>query len=125
MRLEAAIVYAKDLPVLGAFYRDALDLPVTRDDPTHWELTAGHTTIVVHAIPHAIAAEIEITAPPSVREETPVKLIFAADDLAAARRRIATLGGSIVDRPWSDPARTFDAIDPEGNVFQVAASARA
>ncbi len=57
------------------------------------------------------------------REETPIKLIVPVDDLPAARRRIAEHGGAVdsPDREWTwESTVRVDAVDPEGNVLQLA-----
>ena len=82
------------------------------------EFEASGIRFALHAIPTEIADTIEIAQPPRAREENPIKLTFDVDDLAAARVRLQSQGAEILDRPWG----TCDAIDPEGNVFQIVAS---
>jgi catechol 2,3-dioxygenase-like lactoylglutathione lyase family enzyme len=114
------MLYVKDLLRMAAFYETALGLkpiPETRQE-TWVEFDAGGSRFALHAIPAAIAAEIEISSPPEPREENPLKLIFEVEDLAAHAKRLRALGFTILERPWG----TFDGIDPEGNVFQLATS---
>jgi predicted enzyme related to lactoylglutathione lyase len=59
-----------------------------------------------------------VSSPPQPRESNPVKLIFEVEDLEMEVNRLTALGVSILERPWG----TFDGIDPEGNVFQIASS---
>ena len=118
-RLRLAIIFAKDLPRLTAFYRDGLGLPFLAERSRDgWaELDAGGACLALHAIPAAIAAGIEILDPPRRREETPLKLAFEVEDLAAARARLVAAGAVM-----SEPTRwgSCDGVDPEGNVFQIA-----
>ena len=68
------------------------------------------------------AAAIQVAAPPERREDTPIKLVFTAEDIASARSRAAELGGTMnaVDREWElEGAKVCDGCDPEGNVFQI------
>ena len=80
------------------------------------EFEAGAAKLALHAIPASIAAGIEIKAPPEVREETPIKLVFEVDDVEAEIARLEALGVAVIRRPWGG----CDGIDPEGNVFHVA-----
>ena len=78
--------------------------------------------LVIVRIPPAIADAIDIARPPMVREDTPIKLVFAVDDIARARARASDLGGAVnpAERAWQfDGATVCDGHDPEGNVFQL------
>jgi predicted enzyme related to lactoylglutathione lyase len=121
MKLQTTLVFAKDMARMTAFYRDALGLTFLAEEsePGWAVLDAGGARLALHEIPAAIAAGIAITDPPEARGDTPIKLIFAATDLDAARDRLAA-GGAVV-LPARRPG-SFDALDPEGNVFQVQAS---
>ncbi len=106
---------------MTAFYRDALGLaPLPERAQPGWvELDAGGVTVALHAIPEAIAASIAVGDPPLARESAPIKLVFAVDDVAAARARLAASGAVMGDvRSWG----ACDGVDPEGNVFQIAAA---
>ncbi len=118
MRLQRVIVFVKDLPRMTAFYVDGVGLRVVPGSAADgWvELDAGGATLALHAIPAAIAARITIGDPPAAREDTPIKLVFAVDDLDAARARLAA-HGAVMSEPRSWPA--CDGVDPEGNVFQI------
>lgn len=112
-----AILFARDLERMTTFYRDALGLPILSGSPGEgWvELAAGDGRLGLHAIPPAIAAGITIRTPPEAREDTPIKLVFEVGDLAAARDRLTAHGAVVMPRPWG----SCDALDPEGNVFQI------
>lgn len=115
MRLEYAILFVKDIDRLADFYT-ALGLqprPETRT-PTWVEFTAG---LALHAVPAGIASGIEVTDPPAPREETPIKLIFAVDELQAQCEKLEAAGISLTRRPWG----ACDVVDPEGNIFQLCA----
>lgn len=49
----------------------------------------------------------------------PVKLIFEVKDVESERARLESLGTRILRRPWQQPGMACDAVDPEGNVFQL------
>lgn len=76
--------------------------------------------LLVHRIPPDIAAGISIGSPPQKRENTALKFFFTADSLAAARATAARLGGEVFAERWRGPGFIVcNAMDPEGNVFQV------
>src|SRR5215469_16524594 len=79
-------------------------------------------TFSLHAIPAEIAKNIEIASPPTPREEHPVKLIFEVKDVESECARLESLGIQLVRRPWHKPGEACDAVDPEGNVFQICSS---
>jgi len=94
--------------------------------PTNQEWTDVSTTFEtgcadfsLHAIPAEIAKGIEIESPPIPREEHPVKLIFEVKDVEAERARLESLGIQTLRRPWQKAGEACDAVDPEGNVFQI------
>ena len=113
MRLRRAILFAKNIDVMTAFYRDAVGL----------RLVPGKTTrgwiefedLALHAIPDSIAAAIQIQSPPAARSDSAIKLVFEVADLTAARAHLEEHGAVMREaRPWG-----CDGLDPEGNVFQI------
>ncbi|WP_059018044.1 VOC family protein [Mycobacterium sp. M26] len=119
-----AVLYVVDLARMVAFYRDGLRLAELSRHDGGAELRCGACTLHLVTVPESVAAEIVITDPPVRREETPIKLIVPVENLAEARRRAEEHGG-VVDGPdhewvWADSWRV-DAVDPEGNVVQLAA----
>lgn len=120
--VTGALVFAKDLQRLAQFYGAVADLPVTAGDDRFCVLGDGPGRLVIHQIPPEFADQIEITSPPQKREDTPIKLVLAVDDIATARARATDCGGTLLppDREWMfGEARVCDGVDPEGNVFQV------
>jgi catechol 2,3-dioxygenase-like lactoylglutathione lyase family enzyme len=112
MKLARAIVFVKDAARMTAFYRDGLGLAVHLCEGDWVELDG----VALHAIPDAIAAGITIEDPPRAREDTPIKLVFAAHDLGAARAHLIAAGAQMGEiKPWG----ACDGVDPEGNVFQI------
>jgi catechol 2,3-dioxygenase-like lactoylglutathione lyase family enzyme len=118
LRLQRAIIFARDMKRLTEFYRDAAGLPVASGTVEEgWVvLGAGEASVALHAIPAAIASGIEIADPPRRREEAAVKLVFEVDALEAAGARLLAHGGSLSERrSWG----AYDVTDPEGNIFQI------
>jgi catechol 2,3-dioxygenase-like lactoylglutathione lyase family enzyme len=119
VKLRRAILFAKDMAAMTAFYRDVLGLPVVESEPGWVALDAGGVALALHAIPAEIAANILITVPPQRRGETPLKLAFVVDEIASTFERLVRHGVSMSElRTFG--SRTFsDGMDPEGNVFQI------
>ena len=71
------MIFTKDIERMMIFYRDALGLtPLTGRSSEGWlEFDAGGVALALHAIPAHIGKDIQITNPPTAREETPIKLM--------------------------------------------------
>lgn len=115
-----AVIYAKHLGLLTDFYRALLVAEVLHADDEYAVLQSPDIQLVVHAIPQHIASTFEISVPPAPREEAATKLFFTVPSLAWARDVVSRLGGVVQGQPWQGPGfSACDALDPEGNVFQV------
>lgn len=119
MRLHGAILFVKNMDRMVRFYAETLGLTPVADSRTPAWL-AFETGFALHAIPPHIAADIEVTAPPQVREETPIKLVFSVADLPQEVARLKAAGVALELKPWG----AADGIDPEGNVFQLVGAER-
>lgn len=124
MNALLATVYAQDLQRLAGFYERLLSLARLEAQGSFVLLAdaAGTLELVIVQVPEPMAAQIDITAPPQVREDTPIKLSFAVPAIEALRERIAAAGGQLkpADAGWAwRGARHLDGVDPEGNVFQL------
>jgi predicted enzyme related to lactoylglutathione lyase len=124
MQLRSAILYVKDLERMKRFYGEMLGtMPTNQLWTESWAtFETGGARFSLHAIPSEIAKNIEIGSPPTPREEEPVKLIFEVKDVESERTRLESLGIQILRRPWQRPGEACDAVDPEGNVFQICRS---
>ena len=120
------MIFAKDIDRVARFYMDVAEMTEVYRDADHIVLNEDGFQIVVHGIPKQIAATIQITTPPKVREDTPIKICLPVMSIEYARERAAELGGRIGPKTEEWVARGFracDGYDPEGNVFQVRESA--
>jgi predicted enzyme related to lactoylglutathione lyase len=106
------------------FYGDMLGIEATNQNLENtWAIfDTGDVRFALHAIPAGIADHIEITSPPVPREQEPVKLIFAVEDVEGERERLESLGIQTLRRPWQQSGEACDAVDPEGNIFQLCSS---
>jgi predicted enzyme related to lactoylglutathione lyase len=117
-----AVVYAKDLATVAAFYQRVAGLRIESSDDGFVMLGAAHLQLGIVQTPDEIARAIDIAVPAQRREDTAVKLLIPVADIAAARD-VALEAGGVVDPPdreWSfDGYVRCDGHDPEGNVIQV------
>ncbi|XOV87636.1 MAG: VOC family protein [Pseudomonadota bacterium] len=126
--IDGAAIYAIDLEKMKRCYL-ALGYQLLEEAENDYAtLGSQDSELSLVQIPPAYAAGINISSPPAARDETPIKLIFRVADLDAALATLQDHGG----RPAEGSARwTFrgfdlqDAIDPEGNVIQLKAMAKA
>ena len=117
----AAVVYAKDIARVSAFYKSTAGLEAVRSEADHVVLESPAFELFVVAIPEHIAASIELADPPLRRTETPIKLIFTVASIGAARTAARTHGGELnpPEREWQlQGFRICDGHDPEGNIVQ-------
>ena len=115
-----AVLFAKDLEAVAAFYVGALALTRLSGDKDHAILECDGFELVVHQIPTQIADTIVIAQPPirrvwgAIRLDFPVASIADSRKLARAwrrdRRRSAAVGRSQCEsilrpRPRGQPVR--------------------
>jgi len=115
------VIFAKNKKRVSAFYRQTLGLTAAEEAPTHDLLLGAGIELVVHAIPRRYAADIKITRPPQLREETPFKPSFPVPDLDAVRAAAKATGGFLkpAEAAWQYRGATvLDGWDPEGNIVQ-------
>ena len=118
---QGLVVFAKNKKRVSAFYRQTLGLLAVEEKPSHDLLQGPGIEIVIHTIPRKIAADIQITRPPQVREETPLKPTFVVHDLDTVRAAAQATGGWLkpLEQAWQIRGATvLDGHDPEGNVVQ-------
>ncbi len=115
-----ALIYAKNLATLSTFYQRLLGMKLLKADDTLHVMESADFQLLVHAIPPHIAATFTIATPPVPREDSALKLFFTVESLAHAESQAAEMGGSVAGPVWDGPGfRLQNAVDPEGNIFQV------
>lgn len=113
-------IYAKDVVTLAAFYEQLLGMQRLHATAEIVVLQSPDMQLVLHAMPAQYAAAVTIESPPRRREDTALKFFFTVPELATARDVAAGLGGEVLAEQW--PGRGFracNAVDPEGNIFQL------
>jgi catechol 2,3-dioxygenase-like lactoylglutathione lyase family enzyme len=122
-----AVLFAKDLERVAAFYAGALGMVRTVGDKDHAVLKCDGFELVVHQIPKHIADTIEIEHPPERRTTGAIRLDYPVSSVAGSRRLARSLGGDIdeVPPPWAERGANFYfGHDPEGNRFGVSGRER-
>lgn len=112
-------VYAIDVERVARFYAGVLGLARrhARDDLV--VLDGPDLQLVVNAMPAEHAAGIAIASPPRPRHGA-LRFFFTVDTLDAAATRARAHGGAVLDGRWPGPGFVAaQAMDPEGNVFQL------
>ncbi len=112
MELSRIILFTADMARLTAFYRDVIGLRIVSEEAGWVELAAGACTIALH----------KGNPKPGSR---PPKLVFHAEDVAAARAALVARGAADIGPVKSSPAFAMcDGRDPDGNPFQLSSRAR-
>jgi predicted enzyme related to lactoylglutathione lyase len=125
VRLGRVILFAKDVPRLGAFYQDVVGFTAiaTDRDPDEWlVLDTGGAELALHRVPDPWNAGVEIADPPEPRHGSPHKPVFVVDDIVATRERLLARGVVALDTgPVNPPGQLVrcDFVDAEGNIFQI------
>ncbi|AXK72609.1 glyoxalase/bleomycin resistance/dioxygenase family protein [Lysobacter sp. TY2-98] len=113
-------IYAKDLERVAAFYEQLLDMRRLHARDEIVVLQSLDLQLLVHAIPERYAADITITTPPVRRENCAIKFFCTVPRLDAAAGIVASGGGTLFPERWDGPGFVAcNAMDPQGNVFQL------
>ena len=116
-----AVVYAKDIARVSAFYSGVAGLEAVRSEADHVVLESPAFELFIVAVPEHIAASIELADPPLRRTDTPIKLVFTVAKIDAVRAVARSHGGELhpPERQWQFQGfRICDGHDPEGNIVQ-------
>lgn len=113
-------IYAKDVPRLSAFYRALLGMDLLYTTAEIAVLQSPDMQLVLHALPPQYADAVVIETPPRRRENTALKFFFTVPGIDAARATAERLGGKVLDGRWAGSGfLACNAVDPEGNIFQL------
>lgn len=113
-------IYAGDAERIARFYEAVAGMSRLHARDELIVLQSADIQLLVHQIPPQIAANIAIASPPNRRENTALKFFFTVPSLNEARSVAGMLGGEVFYENWRGPGfLACNAMDPEGNVFQV------
>jgi predicted enzyme related to lactoylglutathione lyase len=111
LEIKRVILFVRDVPTVGAFYRDVLGLTEVEspDDPKEWlEFGAGACTIALH---HGGVQTKGRSKPP--------KIVFYSSDVAKTKAVLTAKGANLGPIQTTENFQFCDGRDPEGNHFQV------
>lgn len=113
-------VYAKDVERLAAFYIDMLGMIRAHATPQMIVLRSPDLQMVVHAMPPERAAQVSIATPPVPRDDAAFKFFHTVPSLVQAGETASALGGAVWPEQYRGPGFIVcNAVDPEGNIFQL------
>jgi predicted enzyme related to lactoylglutathione lyase len=118
---SGAVIFAKNVATVARFYEGVVPMRILAEEDGAVRLENETVQLVIHALPKAVARQIEISVPPKVRAQSAIKPVFAVDSLERVRGVVAQLGGGM--NPASSAFvwagfRACDGHDPEGNQVQ-------
>lgn len=117
-------VYAKDKERLAVFYASVLGMTRAHTTPDLVVLYSPDIQITVNAMLAEVASRISIASPPVKRDSTALKFFFTVPSLSLAEEAAKALGGEVLHGEWRGPGFVVrNAVDPEGNIFQLRQSA--
>lgn len=121
MQLKCAMLYVRDLRLMKEFYARLFQVePAETDPPNIWALfETGGSQFALHAIPPEVVASLPSASLHQIRDNAPMRLIFAVEDPATERTRLQAIGMTVFQCPWQTKSSDFLAADPEGNVIQI------
>jgi catechol 2,3-dioxygenase-like lactoylglutathione lyase family enzyme len=118
---DGAVLFARRLDQIAAFYSNVLGLREANRDDDHILLESPGFQLVVHRIPGHSTATIDAAELPVRRAGAAFKPVFFVHNLASVRTVASAHGGTLEppEMEWSfDGVVVCDAVDPEGNVIQ-------
>jgi predicted enzyme related to lactoylglutathione lyase len=118
---SGAVIFAKDVAAVARFYEGVVPMRILAEEDGAIRLENDSLQLVIHALPKAVAKQIEISVPPKIREQSAIKPVFAVDSLERVRGLASSLGGGMNPAAsafvWAG-FRACDGHDPEGNQVQ-------
>ncbi|MEO1082501.1 MAG: VOC family protein [Pseudomonadota bacterium] len=107
---HGAIVYARDVRELAAFYQRFFGMTQTRETPEFIALDLEGLSVIVHEAPVEFPRKTINT----------VKLFLTVPSLKQAREQVVEEGGAALEGEWSNAFfRLCNIADPEGNHIQI------
>ena len=114
------VLWADKFDETAEFYRLLLNAEFKHASAGFVSIVGAQNEVLLHAVPAQWASDISV--PPALRDESPLKPCFKVETIARAREAVSGTNGLILgaDREQTHGAMTYcDGNDPEGNVIQV------
>ena len=113
-------LYAANLDRLTGFYKAVIGMTEAHRTDQMVVLRSPDLQLIVQTMPAQVAAQVEITAPPRLRDSAAMKFFCTVPSLSTAEASAQALGGQVLPEQWRGPGFVVrNACDPEGNIFQV------
>lgn len=109
--MRRVIIFTRNFAAMRDFYRDTFGLTVVEEDEGWVDLAAGGCNIAIHA------AGPNVNIGPDF--EGPHKIVFHADDVAAAREDLVARGARMGPVKRFGALHLCDGSDPDENRFQL------
>ena len=118
--MSALVVFSTNIQRLAVFYEIVLGAKPRNEPSGDIRLINDRDEVLIHSIPKKITVEIEITSPPTPRENSPLKPMFDVASLEIALHGVEATGGVVTSQTFSlDGMTRHDVLDPDGNVIQL------
>ncbi len=114
------VLWADKFDETAEFYSLLLNADCKHVSDGFVSIVVDHNDVLLHAIP--AQWESDISVPPALRDESPMKPCFKVESIAGAREAVSGTNGLILgaDREQTHGNMAYcDGNDPEGNVIQV------
>jgi hypothetical protein len=114
------VLWADKFDETAEFYRLLLDAELKHASDGFVSIVGEHNEVALHAVPAEWSSDISV--PPALRDESPLKPCFKVDSIARVRAAVLGTNGLILgaDREQTHGDTVYcDGNDPEGNVIQV------
>ncbi|HYK64340.1 MAG TPA: VOC family protein [Patescibacteria group bacterium] len=106
MKMARVILFTAQIETMSRFYGEVLGLKQITDEKGWKEFAAGGTLIALHS------------GPSSPGRKGP-KIVFAAEDVAAMRKKLVARGAKFGKVHEGDQFSLCDGKDPDGNPIQL------
>lgn len=116
--MSTTVLFVEDLARSANFYAALLSADLLEQSDTFVRVASDSSEVLLHQIPGATP---DVTYAP--REDAAMKPVYFVAAIDAARSAVAQLGGRVFD---ASTVATYgnvnycDAVDPEGNIIQLA-----
>jgi predicted enzyme related to lactoylglutathione lyase len=116
--MSTTVLFVEDLTRSASFYAALLGADLQDQSETFVRITSDSSEVLIHKIPGTVPDE---TYAP--RKDAAMKPVYVVGSIDAARSAVAQLGGCVYD---ASTVSTYgnvnycDAVDPEGNIIQLA-----
>ena len=116
--MSTTVLFVEDLARSANFYAALLSADLLEQSDTFVRVASDSSEVLIHKMPSSVPNE---TYAP--REEVAMKPVYFVGSIDAARVAVAHLGGRVYD---ASSVATYgnvhycDAVDPEGNIIQLA-----